>query len=153
MTQDPQMVAPDLRLRAPRSPRVRLGLYALLPRMLDKGRATLVGHNGEYNYNCPIDQHLIRYTGIDPELLLAQLAVGHGDAAILEWIEANAQIKREPWEIAQWSAYMETRVPTDADTRAYFNDMHKAAGEAAEDIASWFDLLDLDDYTTFGGKA
>ncbi|HKS37360.1 MAG TPA: DUF5069 domain-containing protein, partial [Verrucomicrobiae bacterium] len=33
--------APDLTQRPPRSPRSRLGGYSLLPRMLDKGRATL----------------------------------------------------------------------------------------------------------------
>lgn len=77
----------------------------------------------------------------------------NGDAAILEWIQANAEHKREPWEIAQWSAYHDARVPTDADTREYFNQMHKAASQLAEDIASWFDLLDLDDHVTFGGKA
>jgi Domain of unknown function (DUF5069) len=38
--------------------RVRLGGFAILARMLDKGRATLVKKNGEYNYNSPTDQHL-----------------------------------------------------------------------------------------------
>ena len=41
--------APDLTKQPPRSPRVRLGGYAILPRMLDKGRATLADKNGEYN--------------------------------------------------------------------------------------------------------
>ena len=53
------MNAPDLTQRPPRSPRVRLGGYALLPRMLDKGRATLAGKNGEYHYACPLDQRLL----------------------------------------------------------------------------------------------
>ncbi len=35
--------APDLTQRPPRSPRVRLGGYVILPRMLDKGRATING--------------------------------------------------------------------------------------------------------------
>ena len=34
---------PDLTKQPPRSPRVRLGGYVVLPRMLDKGRATLAG--------------------------------------------------------------------------------------------------------------
>ena len=46
----------DLTQHPPRSPRVRLGGYATLPRMLDKGRATIAGKNGEYHYNCPLDQ-------------------------------------------------------------------------------------------------
>ena len=37
----------DLTQRPPRSTRCRLGGYALLPRMLDKGRATIAGKNGE----------------------------------------------------------------------------------------------------------
>jgi hypothetical protein len=147
-----QMAAPDLRQRPPRSPRVRMGGYVILPRMLDKGRATIAAQNGEYHYACPIDQHFLTYTGIDPEQLKEELAAGKGDIKILEWIEANAQHKHEPWEIAQWSAYHDVRGPTDTDTREYFNELHKAASELREDIATWFDLLDLDDYVTFGGK-
>jgi hypothetical protein len=55
----------DLTQRPPRSARSRLGGYALLPRMLDKGRATLAGKNGEYHYNCPLDQNFLRFVGID----------------------------------------------------------------------------------------
>ena len=37
----------DLTQRPPRSFRVRLGNYVVLARMLDKGRTTLAGKNGE----------------------------------------------------------------------------------------------------------
>jgi hypothetical protein len=47
----------DLTQRPPRSFRVRLGNYVVLARMLDKGRATLAGKNGDYIYNSPTDQH------------------------------------------------------------------------------------------------
>ena len=69
----PTIAAPDLTQRPPRSPRSRLGGYALLPRMLDKGRATLAKKNGEYNYNCATDQHLVRFPGFDPKALLKEL--------------------------------------------------------------------------------
>ncbi len=147
-----QLIAPDLRQQPPRSPRVRLGGYVTLARMLDKGRATIAEQNGEYNYACPVDQYFISYTGIDPDQLKEQLAAGKGDSEILEWVQARAQYKREPWEIAQWSSYLEARVPADYETREYFNGLHKQAGVLREDIATWFDLLDLDDYATFGGK-
>ena len=149
---DEAMSPPDLTQRPPRSPRVRLGGYVILPRMLDKGRATVAGLNGEYHYACPMDQHFINYTGIDPEQLKERLASGLGDAAILEWIEENAPHKRDRWEIDQWSAYHIARVPTDTDTREYFNELHKSASEVCEDVATWFDVLDLDDYVFFGGK-
>lgn len=148
-----QITAPDLTQHAPRSPRVRLGGYVLLPRMLDKGRATLVGKNGEYHYNCPLDQHFVSFIGIDADALSAQLATGQGDGEILEWILANAKNKHTPWEVAQWSAYREQVVPSDVETREFFNGLHKQAGEKREDIITWADVLDLDDYVSFGGKA
>jgi hypothetical protein len=145
--------APDLTQRPPRSARARLGGYVLLPRMLDKCRAELAGKNGEYHYACPLDQNLLSFLGLDPAALKAEVATGKGDGEILEWINANAAHKRTPWEIAQWSAWRETVVPTDVETREFFNSLHKGAGEKREDIATWADVLDLDDYVSFGGKA
>ena len=63
---------PDLTKQAPRSARVRLGGYVTLPRMLDKGRATLAGKNGEYHYACPMDQRLLDFLGLDAEVLKKQ---------------------------------------------------------------------------------
>jgi hypothetical protein len=57
---------PDLTQRPPRSPRVRLGGYAILARCLDKGRATLAGKNGEYNYACPLDMNWFTFAGLKP---------------------------------------------------------------------------------------
>src|ERR1700756_4073686 len=65
--------APDLTQRPPRSPRCRLGGLVILPRMFDKGRATAIGKQGEYHYNCPLDQHLLNYLGIDPDALMAEI--------------------------------------------------------------------------------
>ncbi len=144
----------NLAQRPPRSPRVRLGGYVILPRMLDKGRATLAGTNGEYHYACPLDQRFLGFVGIDPEALKEQIAGGLGDGAILAWVQANAGIKRTEWEIAQWSAFRESAAPGDNESRAYFNEQIASVGGAGrEDIVTWFDYLDLDDHATFGGKA
>lgn len=146
--------APDLTKRPPRSPRIRLGGYVVLPRMLDKGRAEIVGKNGEYRYNCPLDQRLIDFVGIDPAVLLEQLAAGKGDGEILEWIDANAKHRHTPWEIEQWSDYMLRRGPeSDAETLQYFAEALGKISQTREDIKTWADLLDLDDHVTFGGKA
>ena len=66
----------DLTQRPPRSFRARLGNYVVLARMLDKGRATLAGKNGEYHYDCATDQHLVQFLGFDPNALLKELASG-----------------------------------------------------------------------------
>ena len=145
--------APDLTKQPPRSPRVRLGGYVILPRMLDKGRAVLAGKNGEYNYACPLDQRFLDFTGVDPKALLKQLAKGKGDGEILEWLQTNAKLKRTDSEIAAWSAMGEQRAPSDPESREYFNGLHTKTAPKREDIATWFDLLDVDDYVSFGGKA
>jgi hypothetical protein len=144
---------PDLTKQGPRSPRVRLGGYVILPRMLDKGRATIANRNGEYHYNCPMDQRFLEFAGIDAESLKKEIATGKGDWEILEWINANSKTKPSAAEIHAWSAWQEQRVPTDPESRAFFNELHSKAAQHREDIATWFDLLDLDDYASFGGKA
>lgn len=147
------MNALDLTQHPPRSPRVRLGGYVILPRMLDKGRATINGKNGDYHYNCPLDQRFTDFVGIDAEELKKQLAAGKGDGEILEWIETNAKHKRTAAEVASWSVMTEARVPSDVESRQYFNDLHAKAAPKREDINNWFDLLDVDDFVSYGGKA
>jgi len=139
---------PDLTKFPPRSARVRLGGYVTLPRCLDKGRATLGGKNGEYHFACPLDQQFLQFAGIDPEELKKQL--GKPDTEVLEWIKQKS--KRTPSEIMAWSAWQEQRAPDNPDSREYFNGLHKAGAPKRTDIATWFDVLDLDDYVSFGGK-
>jgi hypothetical protein len=145
--------APDLTQRPPRSPRVRLGGYAILARCLDKGRATLAGKNGEYNYACPLDMNWFTFAGIKPAALTKQLAAGKGDGEILEWIAAHSTTRPQPWQIAAWSAFNDQRGANDVDTREYFTGLLKKLSTTREDVLGWFDLLDLDDYVSFGGKA
>ena len=147
--------APDLTQRPPRSPRVRLGGYVLLPRILDKGRAALAGKLGEYHYGGKgMDRHFFSFVGLDHEALKAELAKGSGDGELLAWVNATAKHPRQPWEIATWSSYHESRTPdSDAETIAYFAEAVGKFSKTRDDISTWFALLDLDDYCTFDGKA
>ncbi|MDR1191706.1 MAG: DUF5069 domain-containing protein [Verrucomicrobiales bacterium] len=142
---------PNLIQRPPRSPRARLGGYVILPRVLDKGRATLAGKNGEYKYGNPLDLRLFEFLGIKPEGLLEQLKLGKGDFEILQWL--NTVAPRAPHEIAQWSAFMEQYAPGTIGFREHMNASVAAKNQERDDIRTVFDLLDLDDYTSFGGKA
>lgn len=148
------LTAHDLTKRPPRSGRCRLGGYAILPRMLDKCRAVIAGTNGEYHYDCPLDQHILNFLGLDPAALREQVATGQGDGAILEWINAHATHQRSPWEIEQWSDFMQRRGPdSDEETLTWFAQSVGKFTKTREDIKAWADLLDLDDYVSFGGKA
>jgi hypothetical protein len=142
----------DLTQRPPRSPRVRLGGYAILPRVLDKGRAVIAGTAGEYKFACPLDQQFLTFAGIDPERLREQLATGKGDGEILAWVTANAKNQPTPAHIAAWSAWQDQRAPGDVGSREFFQGLHAQVAAKREDVATWFDLLDLDDYASFGGK-
>lgn len=144
----------NLNQRPPRSPRVRLGGYVILPRLLDKCRAELEGTVGDYHYNCPLDQRFFKFAGVDAEALKLEVAKGLGDGALLGWINANAAQRREDWEIAQWSAVREAAAPADNESRAFVSELAAGAGGAGrEDIATWFDILDLDDHASYGGKS
>lgn len=149
----PAIAAPDLTRRAPRSPRVRLGGYSILARCLDKGRAAIAGTIGEYHFACPLDQQFLEFAGIDAEALRAQLAAGQSDTEILAWVEAQARHRRTPDEIAAWNLAQEKRAPVDAGSREYFDSVKAKSAPLRQDIASWFDLLDVDDYASFGGRA
>jgi hypothetical protein len=153
MSNSTDISAPDLTKRPPRSPRCRLGGYAILPRLLDKGRAEIAGLNGEFNYNAPLDQHIINFLGLDVAALREQLAAGKGDGEILDWINTNAKQKHAPWEIEQWSEFHEHRGPdSDAETLAFFVEYVGKFSKTREDIKTYFDVVDLDDHVTFGGK-
>ena len=144
----------DLTQRPPRSFRVRLGNYVVLARMLDKGRATLAGKNGEYIYNSPTDQRLVQFLGFDPKALLKKLASGKSDGEMLEWVQAHSKTPRSPWEIGPWSAFMEKRgLDGDAETLAIFAGYLGKLSKTREDVKTLFEFGELDDYVSFGGKA
>jgi Domain of unknown function (DUF5069) len=144
----------DLTLRPPRSFRVRLGGFVILPRMLDKGRATLGKKNGEYNYNSATDQRLVQFLGFDAKAMLKELAAGKGDGEMLGWVRSRSKISRAPWEIEAWSASMERRGPdSDAESLDFFAKYLVQHSKTREDVKTWFEAIELDDYACFGGKA
>lgn len=153
-TASPELSAPDLTTRPPRSPKATLGGFVLLPRMLDKGRALLAGKIVEYRFNGKgMDRHFYEFTGISAEALLAELATGKGDFEILTWVHTNSKPRRAVWEITAWSNYMLSRTPDgDVETLNEFAERVGQISAIREDIHTWFDYLDLDDHCSFGGR-
>ncbi|MCE9520653.1 MAG: DUF5069 domain-containing protein [Verrucomicrobia bacterium] len=147
------MNAPNLTQHPPRSPRVRLGGYTILPRLLDKARAVIAGTAGEYKYDNPNDGHFFRFTGLNPDALMEQVKTGAGDWEMLLWVNTNAPLKRTALEINQWSDWTETVSFNDVEMREWFTDQIKRLNPAREDLRGTFDYLDLDDYVSFGGVA
>lgn len=148
----PAIPPSDLTRRPPRSPRIRLSGFVILPRIIDKGRAVAAGTNGDYNYACPLDMQFFEFVAVDPKEFQKQINAGLGDGELLAWLEKNSGTKRHPHEIQLWSRFQEDRVPSGIEVRAYFQEAHKNFAPAREDIGTWFDWLDVDDFASYGGK-
>ena len=142
--------APDLTQHPPRSARVRLGGYCHLPRLLDKARAFAAGKNGDYDFNCPMDRHFFGFTGIDADAFLAEVKQGRSDSEMLAWVRAHTS--RTPAEIHAWTSWLDQHGPGGAAGHEWLAETIKASAGERDDIRSFADLLDLDDYVSFGGK-
>jgi hypothetical protein len=141
---------PDLTQHPPRSPRAQLGGYVHLPRLIDKARAQAAGKVGEYHYNCPMDKHFFAFTGIEAEEMLAGVKGAKSDSEVLAFVRSHT--KRLPAEIAGWSLWMSKHAPGGAPGHEWFGEVIKAGSSERDDINGFFDLLDFDDFVSFGGK-
>ena len=140
--------ARNLSKEAPRSPRTRIGGYAILARMADKGRATLNGTVGEYHFDCPTDNMLFRFKGVSGTEVKELLASGASDEEIAAWFDGHGTPKTRA-EITAWSEFVErTRPFEDPDIREWFVGECTRLGLKPE-TTTLFDYLDTDDRATF----
>lgn len=145
--------APDLTQRPPRSPRVRLGGYAMLPRVLDKARASLAGKSGDYKYGNPMDQHFFGFTGIAQDALLEQVKTGASDWEILLWVNEHGNPRRAPYEVQAWTHWLENMPIGEAEDLEWFAAQARRLNPARTDLQTIMDYLDADDHVSFGGRA
>ncbi|GAB5560143.1 MAG: hypothetical protein SynsKO_17900 [Synoicihabitans sp.] len=144
--------APNLSLHPPRSPRVRLGGFVHLPRLLDKARAFVLGKQGDYIYPCPLDSRVLDFMGVTSDAFLAAVRTGKSDSEMLAWVLENMTPKRRPHEIIAWSQWLENVAPGDAERHAKFSTAIRELAADRDDIVTTFDRLELDDYVSFGGR-
>lgn len=96
------MNALDLTKEYPRSPRETVAGYVIAGRALDKCRAEVAGTNGEYHFDCPLDNFFFDFAGLDGDAFKEFVATGADDAAVAEWIKENSKDHSEE-EIVQWN--------------------------------------------------
>ncbi|MCC5023058.1 MAG: DUF5069 domain-containing protein [Candidatus Synoicihabitans palmerolidicus] len=145
-------IAPDLTQHPPRSPRLRLGGFVHLPRLLDKARAFVAGLHGDYIYPCPMDKRFLGFVGIDPEVFLSAVRESKSDTEMLTWVLDSAVPTRAPYEILAWSDWLEKSAPGDVRRHANFASEIERLAPARTDVVTTFDRMELDDYTSFGGR-
>jgi hypothetical protein len=138
----------NLTKESPRSPRNRLGEYALMARMIDKGRASIEGNAGEYHYACPLDQMLFEFKGVTADEVKKLLASGASDDEITAWFNSHG-LRKTSEEIQAWSTGVEGFRPYEnPDKKEWF------AGECARlnlkpENSTLVDYLEADDVASF----
>src|ERR1041385_8166312 len=100
------VIGKDLTKEPPRSPRIRVGGYAILGRTIDKCRALVAGNIGEYHFDCPLDRTLFGSKGVKGEDFKAQIEQGASDEEMVEWLNQNGE-KKTPAQIKRWSEKVE----------------------------------------------
>jgi hypothetical protein len=140
--------AKSLTTEPPRSPRFRLGDYALMARMIDKGRADLAGTVGEYHYACPLDQMLFEFKGVNADEVRKVLASGATDEQIVAWFDSHGSSKAAE-EIKAWSSGVEGYRPyDDPEKKEWFAEECAKLGLKPES-ATLVDYLEADDVASF----
>ena len=140
-----KIIAKDLTKVAPRSAYERIGGFAIIARTIDKCRATLEGKNGEYHFNCPLDNALFSFKGIKGDVFKAYVAEGHSDEEIASWLK-TVETPRTDAEIKAWSDAFKTdfSYSTDPNKKDWFIGECKRLGLDPMKT-TLFDYLDVDD--------
>src|ERR1700682_2360570 len=105
-----KVIGKDLTKEAPRSPRIRVGGYAILGRTIDKCRALVAGNIGEYHFDCPLDNMLFGFKGVKGPDFKAQIENGASDQQMAEWLGQSGE-KKTAEEIRRWDDEMEANSP------------------------------------------
>jgi len=143
-----KLLARDLRedKEYPRSPRATLGGYVLAARAVDKCRAVLVGWEGEYHSNCPLDQRWLKFAEIDYDAFRAFVATGATDDEIATWINQHAK-KRSRAEVVAWNnKERDVRLSElPLNLQEFMEDYIQQNVPRHRVVYHWFDVFDLEE--------
>ncbi len=139
----------DLTREAPRSPRIRIGGYVILGRTIDKCRALVAGDIGEYHFDCPLDNMLFGFKGVNGADFKAQIENGASDQQMAEWLDQTGE-KKTLEEIKRWSDETEATSPyNNPERRDWFIEQTKPLGlDPAK--TTLFEWLEADDKASYG---
>ncbi|HKP92734.1 MAG TPA: DUF5069 domain-containing protein [Chthoniobacterales bacterium] len=143
-----QVTGKDLTKEAPRSPRVRIGGYAILGRTYDKCRALLGGNIGEYHFDCPLDNMLFGFKGVKGDDFKAEVEKGATAEEMARWLDTHGA-KKTPEEVKAWSDEVEAANPYhNPEKREWFEEQLKVYNLNPEKT-TLFDWLEVDDRESY----
>ena len=141
-----ESLALDLTRTYPRSPRSLLGGFVILGRMLDKCRAVLNGSNGEYHFDCPLDNQFLGFTKITSDAFKEYVATGATDEEVAEWvIERTKDLSQ--FEIIQWNNRLrDIRISELPEANQVFLETYIPEHVPQHrPVYVWFDVYDLEE--------
>ncbi len=133
----------DLTKEFPRSVHAKWLGIVQIGRTVDKGKALAHGNIGDYHYNCPMDQAVFGFLGIDHEALLTVIKNAKNDAEIEAYL-APFIAKKSAQELEQWNHDYVAHKP-EGESLEYFINLRNQLAPDRTDVMSWADLLDLDE--------
>lgn len=135
----------DLTKTYPRSVKDKIAGVVMLARTTDKAKAEAHGELGEYHYNCPMDQAVFGFLGIDHEKFLDAVKNAKSDADIEAYAKPFAD-KKTSEEVATFNANFLSYTPEPgSDGEKYFLELRGKVAPDRTDVTAWPDLLDLDE--------
>ena len=139
-------LALDLSKEFPRSPRETLGGFVVAGRTLDKCRSVLAGTNGEYHFDCPLDQTFFDFAGISAEDFKTFVATGANDDEVAEWIKSNSKAT-DPQEIVKWNNKMRYTRPCDmpVELQMFLEGYIPQFIPKNRPVYVWFDVYDIEE--------
>jgi Domain of unknown function (DUF5069) len=142
----------NLSKQAPHSPRERIAGFAIAGRAVDKCRATIAGTPGEYHFDCPLDNMLFSFKGINGGQFKTAVQAAKNYEDIGAWLQANGTAKT-PAEIKTWSDGVEAgSIMKNPEKRDFFIGECSKLGLNPE-TSTTFDWLEADDRASFSGKS
>lgn len=142
----PQINSLDLSKEFPRSPRATIGGYVIAGRTLDKCRAVIAGTAGEYHFDCPLDQLFLHFAEISADDFKAFVATGAGDAAVAEWIQANAADHTQE-ALVQWNNDLRYKRISEMpiELQVFLEGYIAEFIPAGKIVYTWFDVYDIEE--------
>jgi hypothetical protein len=136
------MISLDLRIRPPRGPREQLDGLMLMPRTIDKIRATLPGgHLGPYHVTPGLSQRLLTIINVQLPALRDAVFRANRDDDIAAWLREHADVSQYPRANALLGAWRHENIP--GEHRAHFESLYPEYLRSRYPVG--FDLIEADD--------
>lgn len=138
------MEALDLTRRPPRSPYEELDGLVMLPRTIDKLRATLPGGvSGEFRVR-GTSQRLLEWLGVEEDAIRDAVAAAKTDDDVAAWLRARVDATK----YAEYNRRLLERTTEDVDKEYFYGVYPWARGRG---VVKLFDVIVEDDRRIFAG--